>query len=272
MSEMKPSSAQYPQPTVLAHRGDSLRAPENTMPAFDLAVRTGTDGLETDIHWTRDGVIVVAHDPDVARVSDGHGFISEMTYTELRRLDFGYRFSRDGGKTFPYRGQGVQIPRLSELLCTFPGIGVNVDIKPKRPPSLRDLILEIHACRAVHRLMVASFHHRVLRIIRSMSPCIATSASPSETLRALLHVRLHLASDGNRVPYRAVQVPMEMYGIPLTTPGFIEWVHRHQATVHVWTVDNGKEMRRLFELGVDGIVTNRPELALMIRTEFTTGS
>ncbi|GMA58636.1 hypothetical protein GCM10025858_31390 [Alicyclobacillus sacchari] len=116
---------------VIAHRGASRSALTNTLPAFRLALDMGSDVLETDVHWTQDGVLVVSHDDVVDAVSDGHGRIADMTYAELLRLDFGYRFSPDAGKTFPFRGQGVRIPTFRELLDGFPNCTINVDIKPR---------------------------------------------------------------------------------------------------------------------------------------------
>src|SRR5919107_2807685 len=116
-------------PVNLAHRGASALAPENTIEAFRLAVGAGAGGLELDVHMTRDGQIVVIHDPTVDRTTNGSGAVSEMTFDELRRLDAGHTFSPDGGPTRPYRGRGIRVPTLEEVLEGFPDVAVNIDLK-----------------------------------------------------------------------------------------------------------------------------------------------
>lgn len=250
---------------VFAHRGDSLRAPANTKPAFALAVESGADALETDIHWTRDGNIVVCHDDTVDSMSNGSGYIKDMTLTELKKLDFGFTFTPDEGKTFPYRGSGVQIMTLEELLSAFPDVRVNMDIKPKQPGSLRQLIELISDCRAEWRVMLASFHSSSLQRVRSMAPRLATSASTLEVAR--FWSATHVGLTPSKVPYQAFQVPVNMGILKVITPSFLEKAHRAGADVHVWTIDDETQMRELFNLGVDGIVTNDPALAVRVRND-----
>ena len=121
---------QHPGPVAIAHRGGAGDAPENTMPAFEQAVALGYRYLETDAHVTLDGVVVAFHDHRLDRVSDTRGAIAELTIEELERADVGHAFSPDGGRTFPYRGRGVAVPRMEELLRTWPDIRLNID--PKR--------------------------------------------------------------------------------------------------------------------------------------------
>src|SRR5918911_3284289 len=120
-------------PVNLAHRGASALAPENTIEAFRLALEAGAGGLELDVHMTRDGHIVVIHDATVDRTTNGSGAVSEMTFDELRRFDAGHNFSPDGGPTRPYRGRGVRVPTLGEVLEEFPGVAVNIDLKDGPP-------------------------------------------------------------------------------------------------------------------------------------------
>src|SRR5215212_7629564 len=120
-------------PVNLAHRGASDIAPENTIEAFRLAVEAGAGGLELDVHITRDGRLVVIHDATVDRTTGGTGAVSGMTIDELRGLDAGYKFSPEAGPTRPYRGRGVRVPTLDEVLEEFPGVAVNIDIKAGLP-------------------------------------------------------------------------------------------------------------------------------------------
>lgn len=243
----------------MAHRGASLARPANTMPAFAAAVAEGADVIETDVHWTADGVLVVAHDPVVETVSDGCGRIDEMTFQALRELDFGYRFSPDGGQTYPFRGKGVMIPTFLELLHAWPNVRVNVDLKPKRArvPAFLEVVDQ---ASAFDRVTLASFHHRTLAEARSRCPKLATSASTREVVEFLAGIptwkaRLGL---GRKVPYVALQVPNKAYGRTVVDARFVRRARAIGVEVHVWTVDDPDEMRRLIALGVDGIVTNSP--------------
>jgi glycerophosphoryl diester phosphodiesterase len=251
----------------MAHQGSCTKAPSNTLPAFEIAVREGADVLETDMHWTKDGCIVLCHDETVDRTSNGEGPIKDFTLEELKQLDFGYRFTPDGGKTYPYRGRGIQIPTLREAVQAFPDIRFNIDIKPSRPVYLRRFIREICELGAESRILIASFHHHVLQRFRALNPSIATSASVREC--GHFCVRLWAGLDKQRrMPFDAFQVPVDAFGIPVITKRFVECAHRVGKKVHVWTVDDPKTMVELLKLGVDGIVTNRPDVAVQARKQF----
>lgn len=251
-------------PFVIAHKGDSADAPENTLLAFDLAVQRGADVLETDVHWTKDGVAVVCHDPTVDRTSDGRGRICDFTYGELRQLDFGYRFSPDG-KTYPFCGQGAYIPTLRDVLLRYPAHRVNVDIKQPGSACVADFLRVVAACDATDRVLAASFQHKTLLEVRSRSGSIATSASPREVLHFALCARIGRAR-GRKWPFDALQVPMRMYGVPVFTPSFWARAAADEVPVHVWTIDDADLMEQLYRRGVQGIVTNRPSLARRARS------
>ncbi|WP_231862872.1 glycerophosphodiester phosphodiesterase [Alicyclobacillus mali (ex Roth et al. 2021)] len=245
---------------IFAHRGASHEAPENTLPAFQVALHQGADVIETDVHWTKDGELVICHDARIEGVSDGAGAIADMTYEELLRYDFGYRFTRDGGRTYPYRGRGIRIPTLREALRAFPGVHFNVDLKPKRPHV--GLFLRMLAEEdSLHRVTLASFHHRTLAEARARCPQLKTSASPLEVARVLALARLGGAFGGQlRMPFAAVQVPMRQHGVRVVTTRFVEFAHRCGLEIDVWTVDDPNVMRELIRQGVDGIVTNSPQI------------
>ncbi len=258
---------QSDRPWVMAHRGDSVRAPANTMVAFAMAVDAGADVLEIDVHWTKDDAVVVSHDATVDAMSDGHGAIADMSLAQLKELDFGYRFSDDGGKTFPYRGKRVAIPTLREVLRTFPDVRVNMDIKPRRLGSLATLMSDIDESRALARVLVASFHHETLRVVRRMNLSVATSASPREVAAFVLGVKLRAHVVG-RSPYVALQVPASVGTMAVVTPAFVRAAHQRGVAVHVWTVDDATTMESLFDLGVDAIVSNDAQLAVVVRNRF----
>ena len=245
-----------PGPLAIAHRGGAGDAPENTLPAFEGAIRMGYRYLETDAHVTRDGVVVAFHDARLDRVTDRSGAIAELTVADVEAADAGYVFSPDGGRTFPYRGRGVRIPRLEELLVRWPEECINID--PKSDACVAPLVDLIERLHAWDRLCIGSFSDRRLRQIRARSGGRAcTSMGP----RAVAVARV-VAGKG-RMPRQGadcVQVPLRQGPIPIVTPSFLRAAHRAGLPVHVWTVNDEQVMRDLLDLEVDGIMTDKPRL------------
>ena len=246
-------------PVNFAHRGASARAPENTLEAFRLAAESGAGGLETDIHMTLDGCIVAIHDDGVDRTTDGTGLVREMTLRELQFLDAGYRFTPDGGATYPYRGGGIRVPEIGEVFRAFPGLAINIDIKEDQPGVQEALLRVIKEEGAEDRVLVASGRARALERFRRLAgSSIRTGASAREI--TVFHYLSRLRLEGLlRPPYNALQVPTEFRGTPLVTPRFLDAAHGSGVRVDVWTIDEPGEMRRLLDLGADTIMTNRPE-------------
>jgi glycerophosphoryl diester phosphodiesterase len=245
-------------PVNLAHRGASARAPENTLEAFRLAVQAGAGGLELDVHLTRDGHLVVIHDPTLDRTTNSSGAVAGMTLDELREADAGYNFSADGGDTHPYRGLGLRIPRLDEVLREFPGVVVNIDMKADRP-GIEAAVLEVlRKAGAEGRSLVVSSRLGAVRRFRRMSGGrISTGASRSETGIFFLFANLRLERL-LRPAYDALQVPLSYRGLPLVTRRFVRAAHAAGVRVDAWTINETEEMRRLLDLSVDVIMTDRP--------------
>jgi len=262
---------QGPRPLAFAHRGGSLLWPENTMTAFRGAVEMGYRYLETDLHATRDGALVFIHDDTLERTTDGSGPVWEHTLAELKRFDAGYHFSPDGGRTYPYRGQGVTVPTLEEVVEAFPEVRLNVEIKQaclsgrQEQPSAVAAVADFIEKRGLQdRLLVASFRDRVVREFRSASGgAVATSAAQGEARRFWLASRLRLERL-LRVPYDALQVPVRYGSRTVVDRRLVEAAHRRGLQVHVWTVDEPEDMRRLLGLGVDGLMSDRPDLLLEV--------
>lgn len=255
------------RPMVLAHQGASGHAPSNTREAFQLAVEMGADAFETDVHMTRDGHVVLSHDATVDRLTNGTGLIRNMTLAELKGIDFGYRFTTDGGQTFPYRGKGVTIPTLVEVLTTFPTMRVNMDIKQLTPPMETALAETIKSCRAEDRTLVTSFHSRTMNRWRRYAPArIATSANIREMVKFVCCWR-----SGMQRLYTphvdAFQVPMQQYGVRVVTPKMLQIAHGHGVKVHVWTINEEPVIRRLLEWGVDGICSDYPDRVIKVMRE-----
>ena len=242
-------------PLLIAHRGGSALAPENTLEAFRRALEWWrADLLEVDVHATADGEVVVIHDATVDRTTDGTGAVAELRLEELRRLDAGFRFSADGGRTFPFRWRGIRIPTLEELLLAFPGARVNVEIKDGR--AQRRVGEIVHDLGATRRVLIAA-GKRANRSLFGGYPG-PTSASEEELKRFYLH---HLARTTRlyRPPVDAFQMPERHGGLQVLSPRWVREAHAVNMAVHVWTVDEEDDMRRLLRWGVDGIVTDRPD-------------
>jgi glycerophosphoryl diester phosphodiesterase len=245
-------------PTNFAHRGASLRAPENTLEAFRLASRSGAGGLELDVHMTSDGRVVVIHDDSVDHTTEGTGLVRRMTLHEVQSLDAGYRFTPDGGTTYPYRGRDVRVPELGEVLREFPDHKVNIDIKEEQPGVEAALLETIKD--AGDRVLVVSEMQAIVERVRELSGnSISTGASRREIrdFYRLSRLRLEFLV---RPPYDALQVPVEYGGREVVTPLFVKAAHDRGVRVDVWTIDDPEEMRRLLDLSADVIMTNRPEV------------
>jgi glycerophosphoryl diester phosphodiesterase len=248
----------HPTPIAIAHRGGAGDAPENTVAAFDTAVALGFKYLETDAHLTRDGVLVAFHDDRLDRVTDRTGAIAELAVAEVEAADAGYTFSRDGGSTFPFRGRGLRVPRLEDLLVRWPDVRINVD--PKADACIEPLAALLDRVQAWNRVCIGSFSDRRLRLIRKLGRGRAcTSMGP----RAVALARV--ASISGRMPRLGadcVQVPTHRGPVPIVTERFVAAAHRAYLQVHVWTINEAVAIDRLLDLHVDGIMSDRLRLLL----------
>lgn len=242
-------------PLLMAHRGGAALAPENTMEAFRIAVeRWGADVLEMDVRLSRDGEVVVIHDPTVDRTTDGAGRVEDLTWEELAELDAGFRFLDLEGRP-SFRGKGVRIPRFSEVLEAFPAVRLNVEAKDSRVAY--PLVGLIRRHQAERRVLVAAERERNRRRVRGY-PGPWGSSRRQVALFLLSH---RFPGGGPYIPGAdALQVPEIHRGIRIVTPRFVQQAHRKGLAVHVWTVNDPADMVRLLSWGVDGIQTDRPDL------------
>jgi len=249
-------------PLLVAHRGGSKLAPENTMAAFRRAVDWWrSDMLELDVRLTADGRVVVIHDETVDRTTDGVGPVVDYTLDALRDLDAGYRFrDLDGGESF--RGVGVEVPTLDELLETFPGMRLNVEAKEAR--VARPLVDLIRRHGAEHRVLVAAEFERCRADVTDYDGPWGASRSHVFGFWAMHR----LPGGGPFTPDTDIlQVPESWNGLRIVTPAFVRAAHARNLPVQVWTVDDPADMRRLFDMGVDGIQTDRPDLLAQVMTD-----
>ena len=239
------------------------------MRSFDGAVGLGCRYLETDVHLTKDGVLVTIHDATVDRTTDGSGLVRALSLAELRRLDAGYRFSLDGGLTYPHRGQGVTIPTLAEVIEALPDVSLNIDLKRHDAAMIEAMATFIEERGLQHRLLIASFADGVIKAFRERTQNrVATAAAGWETRRFWLASRLGAAGVSLvrliRPTYDALQVPPRTGRLTVVDRRLLAAAHSRGVQVHVWTVDEGAEMRRLVALGVDGIMSDRPDLLMAV--------
>ncbi|NLF64125.1 MAG: glycerophosphodiester phosphodiesterase [Chloroflexi bacterium] len=258
-----PFFAGQPEVLVIAHQGGEGLRPSNTMVAYRHALELGADVLEMDMHSTADGVLVLSHDETVDRLTDGAGLIKEMTWAELQELDAGYRWSDDDGQTFPYRGQGITIPSLEEVFAAFPGVPMNIEIKQQEPSIVAPFCELIRAFGREQQVLVASFHPAVMEEFRQTCPGVATSGTEKEIRPFYILNRLAISSVYSP-PAEAFQVPEYSGGLHVVTAGFVRGAHRRNVAVHVWTVNETADMERLLALGVDGLITDRPDRLLAL--------
>ena len=259
---------------VFAHRGGAKIGPENTLAAFERAHALGVDGFELDVRLSRDGEVVVIHDADVDRTTNGSGKVSAMTAAELRMLDAGCRF-----KDSPVEGD-TRIPLLRDILARFPEEMLIIELKganPALPPRAFEIVRE---AGALNRVCFGGFQRHMLIGVRRCGrrvtsdrrqdqqdvPVVCSSASREETRWSLYRSWVHMPWPWR--PYDAFQVPEISKRTRVVSPEFVRAAHARGLLVQVWTVNEEPQMQRLLSWGVDGLISDRPDLALRVRDAF----
>jgi glycerophosphoryl diester phosphodiesterase len=232
-------------PLVFAHRGGSKIGPENTIAAFDRGLVAGADGLELDVHLSSDGVVVVHHDELLDRTTRGSGPLSARTAAELAALD---------------------VPALRDVLARYPHKKIIIELKQSSSALARAVVDEIRRAKAVDHVCVGSFSVPALRAARAYAPDVATSAGRMEVRIALYRSWCYLSP--GRAPYQAFQVPETSGSTRVVSPRFVKLAHKAGIVVQVWTVDEPEDIRRLLDWGVDGIISDRPDVAAQVLVDW----
>jgi glycerophosphoryl diester phosphodiesterase len=251
------------RPLVIAHRGGAGLWPENTLHAFERAAAMGVDVIETDVRATADGELVVIHDATLERTTDGAGRVRRLTLAELKRLDAAYRWSPDGGKSFPLRGRGLTVPTLREVFDALPRLRFNIEPKQSEPPVVAPLCRLIRERGMASRVLVAAFAGDTMEQFRRECPEVATSASTAEAA-GFLSLQRSASAGSYGPPMQALQVPESAGALRVLSREFVEAAHARNLRVHAWTVNDEGDMRRLLDLGVDGIMTDYPDRLLRL--------
>jgi len=285
------------RPLNIAHQGGEIEAPSDTLYAFKTARQKGADVLETDVHLTADGRIVVLHDETVDRTTDGSGSVEQMTLAELKRLDAAYWFVEGEGTVhdpgrpasdFTWRGVATgakrppkrfepndfTIPTLDELLAAFPDTWLNIELKPTVAMTGRLEAAVAELLRAHGRtddVIVASFNDQSVELFKAFAPEIHTAAPTAQVAAFWASSQGELPGSPNP-QHVALQVPEAFEGLTLVTPDFISDAHANRLAVHVWTVNAAADMHRLLDWGADGIMTDRPTLLEQVLAERRAGA
>ena len=242
----------------MAHRGGGGLWPENTLYAFERAAKMGVDVIETEIHSTADNTLVFIHDETVDRTTNGTGKVNSLTLKQLKEFDAGYNWTGDGGRTFPFRGKGMTVPTLEEVFTALSDIRINIDMKQINPSLAAPLCEMIHSFHRAEKVMVASFNSKSISDFRQICSGIATSASKREVTLFFL-MNLVFLGKAYRPTCHALQIPEFSNGLHVLSKRFLQTARSVKLKVHVWTINQVQDMKRLLKLGVDGIITDYPD-------------
>ena len=259
------------RPLVFGHRGGAGIGPENTLTAFARGLAAGADGFECDVRLSADGVPVVIHDPTLDRTTDHTGPVGAHTADQLACVDATCRFE----PAEPARAvaEVVGVPTLLSVLQAFRETRVIIELKDTQPTLPRAVATLVRQLNAQSRVCVGSFDLTVLSALREAAPEIVTSASRPEAQRTLTRSWLPVPLPRfTRVLYRAFQVPERMGRLRVVRPAFVRQAHREGAVVQVWTVNTSDDVRRLLDMGADGLISDRPDLTVPARDAWVAAS
>lgn len=247
-----PQSAEKPR--LFAHRGSALMAPENTVAAFDFALKHKSDVLETDVRLSRDGTVMVTHDETLERTTNGLGLVRDLDLSDLKNLDAGCKFNDENGN--PHDGDQLKLLTLDELFEHYPDVGINIDIKDN----------DVQAATAVAKVVtryansrwtnVGSFNASVIQHFRRCAPNISTAATRQEVARLVFG-----RAPKKALPFQILQIPVAYWGIQLNRKPLIKKVQAAGAQIVYWTINDTNQMQQLLDKGANGVVTDRADLA-----------
>jgi glycerophosphoryl diester phosphodiesterase len=242
---------------VIGHRGAAGCAPENTVVSLQRGLELGVEALEFDVRRAKGGEPVVIHDPTLDRTTDRSGAVRDFTVEELRTADAGFRLTLDSGATYPWRGQGIGVPTLREALAATGAAPLLIEVKEwEVAEATARVLLETGAAP---RAVLAAVDWRALRPFRAAPFTLGASRRDI--------ARLYFGMGRPDPECRSFAVPDRFKFLTVPTRRFVRAAHARKASVHVWTVDDPAAALRFWQLGVNGIVTNRPDLIIPVRNQ-----
>ncbi len=252
---------QRPTPLILGHRGAAGVAPENTLLAFERGLADGAHIIESDIHVTGDGVPVLIHDPDLDRTTNGNGPVEGIGFAELQALDAGCRFTQAGAKAGDFANRGIRVPSVREAFEKFPDAAFNFEIKTSAQNVVESVLSLVREFDREDRTLLVAGEDAVQAILRGALLESRIRPALGASLGDIVDI-VRAANEG-KTPTSdsmAIQVPRHFGEQLLVTPELIEYCHAQGIQVHVWTINDPETMRDLLAQGVDGIVTDRPDI------------
>ncbi len=258
-------------PLIIAHGGSKQLFPENTMMAFDGVDQFHPDVMEMDVVLTKDSILITHHDPTIKRLSNGEGKVADYTYEELKLFNFGAKF-KDLDGNYPYRDTIIPPANLEDVLAKYSSkYQFCIELKDYSPElgqrAARQLYSLLKKYNMEDRTLVACFEDDVLKYFREITEeKVHVSSGKKQTKQFVILDMLFL---GNFFTGKtaALQIPIEREGFKLDKKSLIETAHRKNIAVHYWTINKEEEMRHLIDLGVDGIITDRPDLLIKVLKE-----
>ena len=277
--EKRPHRAYYrpedPDVLNIAHRGGRGLAPEGTIAAFDQALALEVDMFEYDTHLTKDGHLVVIHDNTVDRTTNGSGFVNEMTLAEIQDLDAGYTFLDRNDET-TFRGKGVYIPTVAEVFQRYPNMRHLIELKDTNDPALYEAMIQelwrlIQEYNMEDNVMVGSFNHKIMERFEEVTWGMIPIGAGEEEVRKFAN--RHVAYLNGLAPSNvdSLQLPIEAEGYDLTMKNIIQSAKKRNMSIYYWTINDENQMRELIEKGVDGIMTDYPDVLRRVLTEVRAG-
>lgn len=246
-------------PLVIAH-GDEAGSglyPGNTLLYLQKMVELGVDALEIDVNLTADGHLVLIHDAQLERTTDGHGAVRGKTLAQLRQLNMGYNWSPDG-ETFPYRDRPLRIVTIDEAFVALPDTPMIIELKNSEWRAAEAMCESLRRSNKRGQVIVSSFHQGVINHFRRLCPEVATGAATLDAMLFFAAQLLH-AEKLLRPAYQTMQLPMRYHGIPVFSRRFLRAARKLNLHVSAWTVNEAEDMRRYIDLGLDGLVSDRPD-------------
>ncbi|MBI3316609.1 MAG: hypothetical protein HYZ85_01215 [Candidatus Omnitrophica bacterium] len=249
-------------PFVIGHRGAGAYLPENTLESFDLALGPmQADMIEFDVHRTRDKIPVILHDARLERTTNGSGYIFQKTLGEIESLDAGFRFDPQKNKSFPERGKGLKIPTLEQVFDRYPEKMFAIEIKENSVETTRSVMQLVDRFKASSRVIVGSKHFRVAETLAREFPEISRFLSQRQILEQVVDFKQKKEDPRKIDSFAVASLPPKKFKFALDSSEMIAFLKRRKMRVFFWTINDRHHIQQLGQRGVDGIITDRPDLA-----------